>query len=245
MIKIVYFDDESATDYLCIYNGGEIKQTTEEIKKKSLELANDTTTKFMAKLSWLPFFGVSASNETSINAGASKNSLIKSTLSNTVLTDFLKKVEGDNRIEKFHNYTVYPYKNSISYFKMFTPYLEMAKVDDSLPVDIAKMDSAFESGKGYYEMVANSSDEKIKKVFRFNLNAFRNNYGLPDLTKMQLDYYGVNVGKMDLNKLDLIEELNFEDDEQITSVRDIEDNSNRVNDVVEVYDILLAGVNHE
>lgn len=243
MIKIVYFDDLSATDYLYIYDGGAKVQTSDKVKEKSGEIANKTSAKLFAKLSWLPFLGGEASTEVEANLEAKSNSLIRTTLSNTVLTDFLEKVKSDSeRIKKFIDFKVKAYKNSIAFFKMFTPYLIMTKTNiesEGFTFETAKMDEAFKSGKGYYEMLA--SNETGSCVFRFNIEAFRNNYGIADLTKMNLVYYGVKVGKVDINLLDISNEFNGEKTSTITSAFDIEENKDAANEV-DVYDIMLAGV---
>lgn len=157
--------------------------------------------------------------------GYKTNSLIKTTLSNIVLTDFLERIKTDEkRIMKFTSYTVSAYKNSIAFFKMFTPYLTMTKTDiqsEGIAFEVSKMDEAFKSGKGYYEMVA--TNESLTYVFRFNIEAFRNNYGIADLTKMDLVYYGVKVGKVDISLLDISNEFNGERVTTITSVFDIEE----------------------
>ena len=243
MIKVVYFDDLSATDYLYIYDGGAKVQTSDKVKEKSGEIASKTSAGLFAKLSWLPFLGAEASTEVETNLGAKSNSLIRTTLSNTVLTDFLEKVKADSeRIKKFTGFKVKAYKNSIAFFKMFTPYLIMTKTDiesEGFTFETAKMDEAFKSGKGYYEMLA--SNETNTCVFRFNIEAFRNNYGIADLTKMDLAYYGVKVGKVDINLLDISNEFNGGKIATITSAFDIEENENAVKEV-DVYDIMLAGV---
>lgn len=243
MIKVVYFDDQSATDYLYIYDGGAKIQTSDKVKEKSGEIANKTSAGLFAKLSWLPFLGGESSTEIDARLGYKSNSLIRTTLSNTVLTDFLEKIKQDKkRILRFSNYTVKAYKNSIAYFKMFTPYLTMTKSDiesEGIIFEAAKMDEAFKSGKGYYEMVA--TDGKKTCVFRFNIEAFRNNYGIADLTKMNLVYYGVKVGKVDISLLDISNEFNGEKTTTINSAFDIEENTADKN-MVDVYDIMLAGV---
>lgn len=243
MIKVVYFDDQSATDYLYIYDGGAKVQTSDKVKEKSGEIANKTSAGLFAKLSWLPFFGGDASTEVDTKLGQKSSSLIRTTLSNTVLTDFLEKIkQDDKRILKFSGYSVKAYKNSIAYLKMFTPYLIMTKSDiesEGITFDASKMDEAFKSGKGYYEMVASNGEST--SVFRFNIEAFRNNYGIADLTKMNLVYYGVHVGKVDISLLDISNEFNGEKITTITSAFDIEENTDK-KDVVNVYDIMLAGV---
>ena len=243
MIKVVYFDDQSATDYLYIYDGGAKVQTSDKVKEKSGEIANKTSAGLLAKLSWLPFLGGDISTEIDMNLGYKSNSLIKTTLSNTVLTDFLEKIKKDDkRILRFPDYTVKAYKNSIAYFKMFTPYLIMTKSDiesEGITFDVAKMDEAFKSGKGYYEMVAANGESSC--VFRFNIEAFRNNYGIADLAKMNLVYYGVKVGSVDISLLDISNEFNGEKITTINSAFDIEENTVYKN-VVDVYDIMLAGI---
>jgi len=243
MIKVIYFDDGSATDYLNIYDGGNAIRTSDEIKNQNSELGTKVSSKLFAKLSWLPFIGGEA--EVSANAGLSLNtsSLIKTTLSNTVLTDFLNKIESDKeRILRFDGYSVKAYKNSIAFFKMFTPYLKMAENNldaDGFEFSLARMDEAFESGKGYYELIAEKENEQ-SYVFRFNISTFRNNYSIADLSKMKLTYYGVKVGTVDINLLDIDKEFNFEQG-NITSAYDIEyQESNK--DELDVYDIILAGV---
>ena len=147
-----------------------------------------------------------------------------------------------HRIIKFTGYSVKAYKNSIAFFKMFTPYLTMTKSDmisEGVSFDLSRMDEAFESGKGYYEMIA-ETESGNKCVFRFNIDAFRNNYSIADLTKMNLAYYGVKVGKVDINLLDINKEFNFEPT-TINSAFDIENNNQNTNEI-DVYDIMLAGV---
>ena len=95
MIKVVYFDDQSATDYLYIYDGGAKIQTSDKVKEKSGEIANKTSAGIFAKLSWLPFFGGDASTEVDTKLGKKSSSLIRTTLSNTVLTDFLEKISEE------------------------------------------------------------------------------------------------------------------------------------------------------
>jgi 6-phosphofructokinase len=243
MIKVVYFDDASATDYLYIYDGGSIVQTSEKVKDKSKEIANRTSAGVFAKLSWLPFLGGEGSTEIDTELSYKGSSLLKTTLSNTVLTDFLSKVSADSdRIIKFQGYRVRAHKNSLAFFKMFTPYLIMTNSDvnsEGMSLNLSRMDEALESGKGYYELIAENISCN-RYVFRFNIDAFRNNYSIADLTKMDLCYYGIKVGQVDLDLLDIQKEFNFEQP-SINSAFDIENSVSAINEIA-VYDIMLAGV---
>ena len=95
MLKIVYFDEETASDYLDITSGGKITATAEDIRSRSVELSNKFGTSLAAKLSWLPFLGASANIDIGGGGTASGNSLFKKTLSNTILTDYLSKTLED------------------------------------------------------------------------------------------------------------------------------------------------------
>lgn len=103
MIKVVSFDDYSATGYLNIYDGESKMKISEEIKDKSKGFASRTSAKLFAKLSWLPFLGGEAETGASADFSYHASSLLKTTLSNIVLTDILEKIKGDNqRIIKFN-----------------------------------------------------------------------------------------------------------------------------------------------
>ena len=157
MIKVVYFDNSSAIDYLNIYNGGQRIQTDEEIQKNTEELTTKANARISAKLGWLPFFSANAEAGIDAEINSNDNSLVKTTISNTILTDFIEKSSNDSRLIKFEGYKLRAYKNSITFFKMFTPYLKMTKSDiqsDGVTFDLAKIDESFESGKGYYELIA-------------------------------------------------------------------------------------------
>ena len=54
--------------------------------------------------------------------------------------------------------------------------------------------------RGYYDMLLKTEKER-KSVLRFNLQAFKNNYNLVDLSKMKLTYFGIKVGTCGENHL--------------------------------------------
>jgi hypothetical protein len=69
LIKIVYFDEQSASDYLDMSAGGKVASTSEDVRKRATDLHAQVETKLAAKLSWLPFLGASA--ETGAGMGTS------------------------------------------------------------------------------------------------------------------------------------------------------------------------------
>lgn len=136
---------------------------------------------------------------------------------------------------------------SAAYMKMYTPYMAMMKTDE-LPVNLAELDSALESAKGYYELVGNSSDSS-KVILRFNIRAFRNSYGLVDLSRMDLVFHCVKVGQAYEESLTMAEEMSSGEtaasDESVTA-RGLmgRESGTDATDLLDVYDVLLAGVEH-
>lgn len=242
MIKVVYFDENSATDYLNIYNGGEEIQQKEKIKENTKALAEKFGLNFFAKFNWLAL-GSKAEGNVEADFTQSGQSFLKTTLSNTVLTDFLHKADKDERIEEISKCTLTPPRNSIAFFKMFTPYLVMTNakidIDDGFSIDVSKLDEAFKNGKGYYEMLAQNTVKRC--ILRFNISSFRNNYGIADLTKMDLTYYAVEVGKTEESNLDIGKEFSMEQ-HSISSAFEVIDGE-VTSRLLEVYDVILAGVN--
>lgn len=153
-------------------------------------------------------------------------------------------------IEKFDNINITILKDSFTYLKLFTPYTYIISETSDINKDIAvnKLDDLMEKIKGYYEVLADIDDRKY--VLRFNINCFRNNYKLTDLLKMDLNYYGIKVGKILTKKLTSDNELDITDNIQEVNAESI---VNKVlgNDQVlindeerEIYDIVLAGVKY-
>jgi hypothetical protein len=243
MTRIVYFDELGATDYLTINDGGLIDQIIEELSENSKNTEAEAGLKGWVRASIWPFVGGSVEGNVKTGIEKSNSNMIKTTISNSLLSDFLEKKEKD--IEELSNYYLEPYYNSIAFFKMFTPYFKMfskeVPLDDGTPLDIHNMDEAFEHGKGYYEMIAKSEEEDgNKKILRFNINAFRNNYTIADLTKMDLTYYMVKVGCANEDSLDISKE--FDMDDKLVSRKDLYYEKNDDEKVLDVYDVILAGV---
>lgn len=243
LIKIVYFDEESASDYLDISTGGRAASTSEQVQERSKETHAKVEAGLMARLSWLPFLG--ASGELSAGAGASAagKSILSKTLSNTILTDYLAKAEGDPRVRQLRELLVTAPKDSMAYMKMFTPYMVMLKMDD-IPVDLARMDEVLVGAKGYYELLGESTDG-TKRVLRFNLKAFRNNYGLTDLGRMDLVFHGVLVGHTSEHALGMQAEMSGGlSDAPVTAAELVDGKLVQDDDVLDVFDVILAGVEH-
>lgn len=243
MIKVVYFDEESASDYLDISAGGKTAATSENVKDRTTNLHGEVETRLAAKFSWLPFVGGSAEVGGGVDISSAGQSILRKTLSNTILTDYLTKADGDARVTQLRDLRVTAAKDSMSFTKMFTPYMVMLKMDD-LPLDLARMDDALTGAKGYYELLATGPDGS-KRVLRFNIKAFRNNYGLTDLGRMRLVFHGILVGQTTEAALSMQAEMTGgADGPVVTAVELVDGVKEHADDMLDVYDVMLAGVEY-
>lgn len=263
--KVVYFDEGSAADYMQIIAGGNMKKTTELIS----DVSSDANTSFSGDVGvstkglsalFKVLGGVKVEADISGQAGieAKNEKIAKTILENTLLADFVDMIDGDktkkknsnngdNSICQFENLELYPLQNSFTYMMLMAPFFTM--IDGEVPIssdngksfklDISKIETAISRGRGYYEFVSGCEGEE--KVFRFSSTAFRNNYTLSDIPKMQLSVYAVKVGYTDKNKMDLTSEFQFG-----TKRKDRKEYGDDASDVrnqsLEVYDVIVAGI---
>lgn len=244
IIKVIYFDEGSATDLIHLSEGGDVSETRKSVSQKSSRIAASAKAKIAASFKWLPFVKVETSANTEAELSYSGNKMIEKAITNTILTDYIEIAKtNESYIEVFDEIVVRPYKESITHMKIVTPYLLMTegkyKIDSDLKLNIAKMDEAFENGKGYYELIVKKDEENF--VLRFNINAFRNNYSISDLIKMRLTYHAIEVGKISLNNLDMKKEFDLEEKKETSGIELVK--GNKVSEeFVKVFDVILAGV---
>ena len=258
MQKIIYFDEESVTDYVQIVEGGKLEKTTELLNGTEENLNAKTKASGSVGISGVfkAILGLESKIDANLDLGTSLNTnrMAKNILKNTILTDFINILEkGDTCIENFKNYEIFVEKDSLSYIVMISPYMTMLGKSGGIKAGefdlfIDKIDNAIKAGKGYFEFVGKKDKEKV--VLRFNIEAFKNNYKISDLLKMNLSIYGIKVGTTTLEKLNINNELNL--DEKITISKDNpsyikesdkQDGANEeMKKELDVYDVLLAGV---
>lgn len=259
MKKIVYFDEESATDYLQIFRGGNLEKTTELLREttKNADVnagadvgvnGNKSLSGFFSAL--LGFNG-SIDVKTTAGAGIQTSNLAKSILQNTILTDFLDNAKKDpSSIIKFNDYKLEVEKDSLTYIVMISPFMSMisgsSALDEAEEYDLAidKVDETLKLAKGYYEFVGQRNMKKEADViFRFNINAFKNNYRITDIRKMDLIMYAVQVGSAYLDELKFNNEfeLKVSNSNPYFKPEDI-NNGQKGSLKLKVFDVLLAGV---
>lgn len=248
ILKVIYFDEEAAIDYITISDGGkainEIINTNQENDEQNVN--GEGSVGF--KIPFLTWFNLQTKIDINENINSINNEVIKSTLTNTILTDYIKKADYDDKIKKISDYQIFPIKDSISYYKMYTPYTLLIKkeLNDKISdeVDITKIDEVLNNTKGYYEFLATSKDEQI--IIRFNINSFKNNYKINNILGMNLLLYGVHVGSANLNDFSIEKEFEQDLKEEITVDKLLHEQEVIQNDnKLKIYDIVLAGVAYE
>ena len=125
--KVIYFDESSALDFLDLLNEGRLITSLEEISSVEDSAATKITSELSIGAKILSFFKANTSVNAGLDAKTLSNTILNSTISNTILTDFLKQKDKKPILE-FKDIYVYPYENSISYLKCFTPYLMVLKM---------------------------------------------------------------------------------------------------------------------
>lgn len=147
LCKIVYFDEDSVTDFVQIVAGGQLEKTTELLNQSQENGKTELGAKVGIGLSGvfraLMGFEGSASVGASIGASFNSNEMAKNIVKNTILTDFIDLVEQYSAeeqtepekkiIENFSGYTISAPKDSLSYIALISPYLSMLKSGSSVP----------------------------------------------------------------------------------------------------------------
>lgn len=269
--KIIYFDETSAVDLLQIRQKGKLTRTEETIRSLSGKIGADADLNAnldadggMNKLA-RNFTGISAGIHSIIGANGSLNGnkIAKTVIENSLLYDFLEAAEskrGTQLLDIEEGYSLSIPKDSMTYFATIAPLTEMMEGHQQLDTPditmaVSKMNSGIRSSKGYYEVIGDKSfsNRRIniadQKVFRFNINAFKNNYRIQDLPKMELVLYAIRVGTTRLSQLNFETEFNLENQQSEIGFSGFanQNGSNSKLDskeekILEVFDVVLAGV---
>lgn len=266
--KIIYFDETSAVDLLQIERKGNFNKTVELMDqvsggasagvKASAEIGKQSTaTKLFEKLTG---FSGNVQGGFSASGAFQGERIAKTILENTLLYDFLDTVEFRKRKPLVYitdGYKLKVDKQSMTYYAMIAPITEMLegqqRIDDDVTMIMSKMNQGIRGMKGYYELIGEkeSTDQDNKliktKIFRFNIDSFKNNYRLQDLRRMNLTIYSIYVGDTKLSDLNFETEFELESKKNELDFKgfasDIEGlDKPGIDEIIPVYDVILAGV---
>lgn len=240
LTKIVYFDEQTALDFVEIRDKGRYTREMENENKGEVGVNTEVSAKTPKLLS---IFRLNAD----IHASAEAQKIVRSTISNTILTDFIEKAEQGTDVERLSGYDIQLTEETR--LTIYTAITDAAS--GNLPMDsqqgmgmeVSKFGSVLKNLQGYLECNA-IKDGKTSAILRFNSISFRNNYRLADIINMNLQYYGVKVGSTNTSTL---RSLGLD----LTNGSDTQDELNRLlkstdtvssDEKLDVYDIILAGV---
>lgn len=259
LCKIVYFDEESVTDYIQIVAGGTLERTSELLDQTGDNGKVGVDGKIGLGISGIfkSLIGLdtSVSANSSLEASFSTERIARNIVKNTILSDFVDIIVHDgasqSSIKRFMGYKITAPKDSLSYVALISPYLSMLKGGASIPagdfnIAIDRLDNTIKSAKGYYEFIGKKDDEQV--IFRFNIKAFKNNYKVTDLTKMDLSVYAIKVGQSSIDQLVFNNELDIHTTTKDNPSYERQKKSSDPEDaatILDVYDVLLAGVEIE
>lgn len=239
-VKIIYFDELAAQDYLDITNGGRLDWEKEENKKRAAEILTEIEAQAKGGFNIIEMIKASLSGNANMKGAGEISHIFDSTIKNTLLTDYLEKVQSSEDVKKFDKCELYAAPTSASMYKMISSYLTIVP-KEQMPIDMEKLNNAVLSERGYYSLLV---DGDGKTVLRFNIKAFSNNYGLADIGKMKLTCYGVHVGECELRDLSIENEFGPIKRETTVTAESVVDNvdDTQNEDKLQIYDVVLAGV---
>lgn len=269
--KIIYFDETSAIDLLQVRQKGHLTRTEETIRSMSGKIGADAGIKAQLdedgginKLA-RHISGLSAGINSMMEANGSFNGskIARTVIENSLLYDFLESAEskrGTPLLDIVEGYSLSIPKDSMTYFATIAPLTEMMEGHQQLDnpditMAVSKMNSGIRNSKGYYEVVGEKNDSKFgktvvtQKVFRFNIDAFKNNYRIQDLPKMNLALYAIHVGTTKLSQLNFETEFNLDSQQSEVGFRGLakltqppQRTDSNGEDSLDVFDVVLAGV---
>lgn len=239
-IKIIYFDQQAAQDYLDITNGGRLDWTKEENRKRAAEILAEIEAQGKSGFNIIEIIKASLSGSVNVKGATEISHIFDSTVKNTLLTDYLEKVNISSDVQKFNKCVLYAPEASASMYKMLSSYLTIVP-KDQMPIDMEKLNSAVLSERGYYSLLVSGDDST---VLRFNIKAFSNNYGLADIGKMKLTCYGVLVGECEVEDLSIENEFGPIKKKEEVTAEAVVDGYDPVQEKhkLQIYDVVLAGV---
>ena len=243
MMKIVYFDETAAQDYIDIANDGHFDWSIAENKEKLAKLTAEIDAQVGGGFNFLSFIKATLQGRINAEYNRETNKIIAQQLNSTLLTEYIKIATDDIHINKFSG-VIFPPDNSISKYKMYSPYTIIVPKDE-VPIDLDRLNEALDNARGYYEML-HVDTEGVTSVLRFNDIAFRNNYNLSDLTKMKLRFFAVKVGLCQMENLDMAKEFELSNEKEPPSAEEVLDMEKGVSKTeLFVFDVVIAGVENE
>ena len=98
-IKVIYFDEPTAQDYIDIVNGGRLDWSKEENKERAAKILTEIEAQAESGFNILNFIKASFSGGVSSNISGEISKMLDTTLKNTLLTDYISEAFKDNNVK--------------------------------------------------------------------------------------------------------------------------------------------------
>lgn len=165
-LKIVYFDEAAAQDYVDVTNGGRLDWSTQENKEKIAKIVAEIEAQAKSGFNILNYIKATFQGKVDASASAELTSAFDKTIKNTLLTDYIQAASKDEHVKKFENSGVYAPENSVTLYKMLSSYLTIVPKKE-IPIDMEKLNEAILGERGYYDMLLKTEKER-KSILRFS-----------------------------------------------------------------------------
>lgn len=118
MIKVVYFDEGSATDFIYVLAGGKSSNKKEHIVTKTTEIAARAEAEASKSASIFSMLTAKVGIDGNADFSREGSTIITKAIENTILTDYINyaEKEGKEYIRIFSNCKPYPYPKSFAFF---------------------------------------------------------------------------------------------------------------------------------
>ena len=140
-LKIVYFDEAAAQDYVDVTNGGRLDWSTQENKEKIAKIVAEIEAQAKSGFNILNYIKATFQGKVDASASAELTSAFDKTIKNTLLTDYIQAASKDEHVKKFENSGVYAPENSVTLYKMLSSYLTIVPKEE-IPIDMEKLNDA-------------------------------------------------------------------------------------------------------
>ena len=156
-LKIVYFDEAAAQDYVDVTNGGRLDWSTQENKEKIAKIVAEIEAQAKSGFNILNYIKATFQGKVDASASAELTSAFDKTIKNTLLTDYIQAASKDEHVKKFENSGVYAPENSVTLYKMLSSYLTIVPKEE-IPIDMEKLNEAILGERGYYDMLLKTDE---------------------------------------------------------------------------------------
>ena len=109
LVKIPYFDEEAAQDYLDVRNGGHLDWSTEENKERLGKIIGEIEAEVGGGVNLLAMLKAAFQGKGDIGYSSIVSKVVDSKLQNTLLTDYLLEANGDKYVKRILQYKNVPY----------------------------------------------------------------------------------------------------------------------------------------